>query len=72
MILDLSDDALEYGRQAVHAFESAGGDRLVEQAEANSGIRESLVGPVLAELGAWDLDPRTDSRRAGGRGRAVP
>jgi len=61
MILDLSDDALEYGRQALHAFESAGGDRLVEQAEAQPGVRESQVGPVLAELGAWELDPRTDS-----------
>lgn len=61
MILDLSDDALEYGRQALHAFDSAGGDRLVEQAEPDPGIRESLVGPVLAELGAWELDPRTDA-----------
>jgi len=61
MILDLSDDALEYGRQALHAFDSAGGDRLVEQAEADPGVRESSVGPVLAELGAWDLDPRTDT-----------
>ncbi|MDZ4268755.1 MAG: acyl-CoA dehydrogenase, partial [Mycobacterium sp.] len=34
MILDLSEDALEYGRQARHAFEAAGGDRLVEQAQA--------------------------------------
>ena len=60
MILDLSDDAQEYGRQARHAFESAGGDRLVAQAEAVPETRESLVGPVLAELGAWELDPRTD------------
>ena len=34
--------------------------------------RESLVGPVLAELGAWDLDPRAEQRRARGRRRAVP
>ena len=60
MILDLSDDALEYGRQAQHAFESAGGDRLVEQAEADPASREALVGPVLDGLGAWDLDPRDD------------
>ena len=60
MILDLSDDAQEYGRQARHAFESAGGDRLVAQAEAAPETRESLVGPVLAELGAWELGPRTD------------
>lgn len=61
MILDLSDDALEFGRQALHAFESAGGDRLVEQAEAAPDTRASIVGPVLDGLGAWELDPRTDS-----------
>ncbi|WP_460354715.1 acyl-CoA dehydrogenase family protein [Mycobacterium sp. ZZG] len=61
MILDLSDDALEYGRQALHAFENAGGDRLVEQAEAAPDTRAALVGPVLDGLGAWDLDPRTDA-----------
>ncbi|MGB3354235.1 MAG: acyl-CoA dehydrogenase family protein [Mycobacterium sp.] len=61
MILDLSDDALEYGRQARHAFDAAGGDQLVAEAEVDPARREQLVGPVLAELGAWDLDPRTDS-----------
>ena len=34
MILDLSEDAKEYGRQALRAFEAAGGDQLVQQAEA--------------------------------------
>lgn len=61
MILDLSGDALEYGRQAQRAFESAGGDLLVQQAEAEPAERESLVGPALAELGAWDLDVRADA-----------
>ena len=61
MVLDLSDDAKEYGRQALRAFESAGGDQLVQQAEAKPDIRESLAGPVLAGLGAWELDPRTDA-----------
>jgi hypothetical protein len=60
MILDLSDDAKEYGREALRAFDAAGGDQLVQQAEAKPDSRESLVGPVLAELGAWELDPRTD------------
>ncbi|MGQ9406925.1 acyl-CoA dehydrogenase family protein [Mycolicibacterium gilvum] len=60
MILDLSDDALEFGRQALHAFENAGGDRLAEQAEADPAARQTLVAPVLDGLGAWDLDPRTD------------
>lgn len=60
MNLELSDDATEYGQQALRAFESAGGDLLVQQAEAKPADREALVAPVLAELGAWDLDPRTD------------
>ena len=52
MVLDLSEDAQEYGRQALRAFEAAGGDQLVQDAEAKPAIRESLVGPVLNELGA--------------------
>jgi hypothetical protein len=61
MILDLGEDAKEYGRQALRAFEVAGGDQLVQQAEAKPDTRDALVGPVLTELGAWDLDPRTDA-----------
>lgn len=61
MILELSDDAKEFGRQALRAFESAGGDQLVAQAEAKPDTRDTLVGPVLAELGAWELDARTDA-----------
>ena len=61
MILELSDDAKEYGRQALRAFEAAGGDQLVQQAETKPEARESAVGPVLDGLGAWDLDPRTDA-----------
>jgi 3-oxo-4-pregnene-20-carboxyl-CoA dehydrogenase alpha subunit len=61
MILDLSDDAREYGRQALRAFGAAGGDQLVQQAEAKPDSREALIGPVLSELGAAELDPRTDT-----------
>jgi 3-oxo-4-pregnene-20-carboxyl-CoA dehydrogenase alpha subunit len=61
MILDLSDDAKEYGREALRAFEAAGGDQLVQQAEAKPDSREALVGPILSELGAWELDARTDA-----------
>ncbi len=61
MILDLGEDAKEYGRQALRAFEAAGGDQLVQQAEAKPDAREALAGPVLTELGAWELDARTDA-----------
>lgn len=61
MVLDLSDDAKEYGRQAIQAFAAAGGDQLVQQAEAKPDSREALVGPILSELGAAELDPRTDT-----------
>ncbi|RAV11042.1 acyl-CoA dehydrogenase [Mycolicibacterium sp. GF69] len=61
MILDLSDDAKEYGREALRAFEAAGGDQLVQQAEAKPDTRESAVGPILNGLGAWELDARTDA-----------
>ena len=60
MNIDLSDEALEYGHVARQAFESAGGDQLVQQAEAAPERRAELVAPVFAELGAWDLDPRAD------------
>jgi hypothetical protein len=58
---DLSDDAKEYGRQALRAFDAAGGDQLLQQAEAKPDTREALVAPVLDALGAWELDPRTDA-----------
>lgn len=61
MILDLSDDAKEFGREALRAFEAAGGDQLVQQAEAKPWEREPLVGAILNGLGAWELDARSDA-----------
>jgi 3-oxo-4-pregnene-20-carboxyl-CoA dehydrogenase alpha subunit len=61
MNLDLGEQAKEYGRQALRAFEAAGGDSLVQQAEAKPGTRAQLVDGVLRELGAWDLNPRDDA-----------
>jgi hypothetical protein len=58
VILDLSDEALEYGRLARQALEAAGGDDLVQRAERDPAKRGDLVAPVLNELGVWDLDPR--------------
>lgn len=61
MNLDLSDEAVEYGRTALRAIEAAGGDELVQRAEREPGRRESLVAPALGEIGAWDLDPRASA-----------
>ncbi len=47
MILDLGDDAKEYGRQALRAFEVAGGDQLVKLAQAKPGTGDALVGRVV-------------------------
>lgn len=61
MNLELSAEAVEYGKQARRAFQAAGGDQLVIEAEAKPQLRETLVGPALAELGAWELEPRADA-----------
>ncbi|CAN5170633.1 acyl-CoA dehydrogenase family protein [soil metagenome] len=61
MELDLSGEAKEYGRQALRAFQAAGGDLLVQQAEADPGGREALVAPALTGLGAFELDPHDDT-----------
>jgi hypothetical protein len=61
MNIDLNDEALEYGRLASRAFESAGGDELVQVAESDPTRREELVATVLDQLGAWDLDVRASA-----------
>jgi hypothetical protein len=59
--IDLSEEARAYGQVAMQALEAAGGDRLVQDAEREPDRRADLVAPVLGELGAWDLDPRTSA-----------
>ena len=43
MNIDLSEEASEYGRQALRALEAAGGDQLVQLAEHEPGGRASIV-----------------------------
>jgi 3-oxo-4-pregnene-20-carboxyl-CoA dehydrogenase alpha subunit len=59
--IELSEEAAEFGRLALLALEEAGGEQLVVIAEQEPDRRESLVAPVLGELGAWQLDPRGDA-----------
>ena len=61
MNIELSGEALDYGRLARQALEEAGGDRLIQSAEEEPERRESIVAPVLGELGAWQLEPRADA-----------
>ena len=60
MNIELSQEALEFGEAARQALEAAGAAALVTEAEDQPARRESIFGPVLAELGAWQLDPRHD------------
>ncbi len=64
MITELSEEATEYGLTVWKVLESVGGDRLAQLAEAEPERRDELVAPVLAELGAWDLDPRSGADEA--------
>ncbi|HEX4864543.1 MAG TPA: acyl-CoA dehydrogenase family protein [Acidimicrobiales bacterium] len=61
MNLDLAEESVEYGRVALRAIESAGGDQLVQNAESDPEERDRLVAPVLEDLGAWELEPREGS-----------
>lgn len=61
MKLDLNDEALTFGEVVRVALGSAGGDRLLEDAEAEPGSGEKLIDAVAGELGLWDLDVRGDA-----------
>ncbi|QXQ15776.1 acyl-CoA dehydrogenase family protein [Skermania piniformis] len=60
MVLELSEEATEFGLQAIQVLRAAGGDDLVQAAEADPTRRQALVEPVLARIGAWELAPRRD------------
>jgi 3-oxo-4-pregnene-20-carboxyl-CoA dehydrogenase alpha subunit len=60
MNVDLTAEALAYGREASRALEAAGGENLIQFSERTEALRDVKVAPVLAGLGAWDLTPRTD------------
>ena len=61
MNIELSPEALDYGRLAQRALEAAGGDLLVQRAERDPGRRAGIMAPVFAELAAWELNPRGDA-----------
>ena len=58
MNTDLSPEAVEYGHTARRALEAAGGDTLAAAAPGAAGDDGGPAAKVLADLGAWDLDPR--------------
>jgi hypothetical protein len=57
MNLELTPEADEFGRTARQALDAAGGDALVQAGSAEHD-EAGGVAKVLADLGAWDLDPR--------------
>ena len=61
VILDLSDDAQEYGRQASAPSRPQAATTSSRRPKRSPRPGSRWSGPVLAELGAWDLDPRTDA-----------
>jgi 3-oxo-4-pregnene-20-carboxyl-CoA dehydrogenase alpha subunit len=61
MNIELSEEALAYGRTVRQALADAGGDQLIADAEREPAKRESIFAPVLGELGAWELAPRADA-----------
>lgn len=74
MNVGLGDEALAFGGAARGALEAAGGDGLVQEMERAPDRRQSVVAPVLAQLGAWELDPLGDAEQleaAAGLCRAV-
>lgn len=61
MNLELPDVAVEFGATATRAFDSAGGVDLARRAEAEPALRSSVVTPLLAELGAFDIGFGSDA-----------
>ena len=58
MNIELGAEATAFGAAARQAFANAGGDDLVQAAERDPACRASRIEPVLASLGAWELQPR--------------
>jgi hypothetical protein len=56
MNLELTSEADEFGRTVRQALDAAGGDALVQSGSADHD--GGGAAKVLADLGAWDLDPR--------------
>jgi hypothetical protein len=58
--LELPDIAVALSSSATRAFADAGGVELARRAEADPGVRTSVVAPLLERLGAGDLDVDDD------------
>jgi hypothetical protein len=56
--IELGAEAAAFGAAALKALGNAGGDELVQAAERDPAVRTSRIEPVLASLGAWELQPR--------------
>jgi hypothetical protein len=64
MNLTLPAEAAAFAEAAARAMADAGGPDLFRRAEAEPGLRETEVRPLLDRLGAFELDPRSDPETA--------
>lgn len=49
MNVDLTAEALAYGREAARALEAAGGENLIQSSERTEALRDVKLAPVLAD-----------------------
>lgn len=59
MNIELTEEAAQYGRDALRALAAAGAGQVA--AEPEPSRRNAVIAPVLAGLGAWELRPRDDA-----------
>ena len=65
------EEALDFGDAVAGVLERLGGVGLARRCEVEPGLRDSLVGPALAELGLADLDPYVGELEAAAAARAA-
>ncbi|NKX55895.1 acyl-CoA dehydrogenase family protein [Arthrobacter mobilis] len=56
----LSDEAVALGEAVDDTLAAAGGVDLTRRAEADPAARAALIGPLLEELGLWEIEPLAD------------
>jgi hypothetical protein len=58
--MQLSREATDFGSLVQRAFEAAGGDEIAQASATDPDARADRIEPILNELDAWALRPRSD------------